>query len=146
MYSAEWVRRVLYDVVEATANILLGCHALALDLVRTWSFARPSTAVHDSPTLRPPPSPLATRFALEPAMRRRSSILIDMDIPSAPPTRVGSPDLRAPDGEPTPSGDGEVMQQKENGDLVARKAGMGRLMKSAKQDVQVPEFSMDAFF
>ncbi len=148
MYSAEWVRRVLCDVFEAAVNTLLGCHALALDLVRTWSFARPSTAVHDSPTLplRPPPSPLATRFALEPAMRRRSSILIDMDIPSAPPTRVGSPDLRTPDGVPSPPGEGEVMQQKENGDLVARKAGMGRLMKSAKQDVQVPEFSMDAFF
>lgn len=79
-------------------------------------------------------------------MRRRSSILIDMDIPSAPPTRVASPDLRLPNGGPSSSGEGEVMQQAESGDLVARKAGMGRLMKSAKQDVQVPEFSMDAFF
>jgi hypothetical protein len=121
-----------------------GCHALALDLVRTWSFARPSTAVHDSPVMRPPPSPLATRFALEPAMRRRSSILIDMDIPTAPPTRVGSPEPQATTRGS--QGEGEMMQPKENGDLVARKAGMGRLMKSAKQDVQVPEFNMDAFF
>ncbi|KAI0348528.1 hypothetical protein BDW22DRAFT_1350758 [Trametopsis cervina] len=123
----------------------MGCHALALDLVRTWSFARPSTAVHDSPVMRPPPSPLATRFALEPAMRRRSSILIDMDIPTAPPTRAGSPVPQVPSNG-TPEGEGEVMQQKESADLVARKAGMGRLLKSAKQDVQVPEFDMGAFF
>lgn len=137
---------MFHNLSEAATDAVSGCHALALDLVRTWSFARPSTAVHDSPTLRPPPSPIATRFALEPAMRRRSSILIDMDIPSAPPTRVASPDLRLPNGGPSSSGEGEVMQQAESGDLVARKAGMGRLMKSAKQDVQVPEFSMDAFF
>jgi len=34
----------------------------------------------------------------------------------------------------------------EEGDLIARKAGLGNLMKSAKQDVKVPEFDMDAFF
>jgi len=77
-------------------------------------------------------------------MRRQSSILIDMDIPTAPPTRVASPVPRITND--TPSTVGEVVQQQENGDLVARKAGMGRLMKSAKQDVQVPEFDMDAFF
>lgn len=122
---------------------LAGCHALALDLVRTWSFERPSTAAHDSPVMRRPPSPLATRFALEPAMRRQSSIMIDMDIPTQPPTRSTSPTLRAPNAAPL--AETEVMQQ-ENGDLVARKAGMGRLMKSAKQDVQVPDFDMNAFF
>lgn len=35
---------------------------------------------------------------------------------------------------------------KEEGDLVARKAGIGSLIKSAKQDVKVPEFDMGAFF
>ncbi|KAI0695128.1 RAVE protein 1 C terminal-domain-containing protein [Cytidiella melzeri] len=145
--TSEISGRTEFKFVQQIARVFcrMGCHALALDLVRTWSFARPSTAVHDSPVMRPPRSPLATRFALEPAMRRRSSILIDMDIPSAPPTRVGSPDLHQMINE-GPSGEGEVLQQKDNGDLIARKAGMGRLMKSAKQDVRVPEFSMDAFF
>ena len=66
--------------------------------------------------------------------------MIDMDIPTQPPTRSTSPTLRGP-----LVAENEVMQQ-ESGDLVARKAGMGRLMKSAKQDVQVPEFDMNAFF
>jgi len=34
----------------------------------------------------------------------------------------------------------------EEGDLIARKAGMGSLMKTAKQDVRVPEFDIDSFF
>ena len=94
--------------------------------------------------MRRPPSPLATRFALEPAMRRQSSIMIDMDITTAPPTRSASPIRRIPNGLLS-SLAGETMKQDE-GDLVARKAGMGRLMKSAKQDLNVPEFDMNAFF
>jgi len=35
---------------------------------------------------------------------------------------------------------------KEEGDLFARKAGMGNLIKSAKQNIQVPEFDMSAFY
>lgn len=77
-------------------------------------------------------------------MRRQSAIMIDMDIPTEPPTRSASPTPRVPNGT-VPSGDGEILKEGD-GDLVARKAGMGRLMKSAKQDVQVPEFNMDAFF
>lgn len=34
---------------------------------------------------------------------------------------------------------------REENDLAARKAGLGSLIKSAKHDVQVPEFNMDAF-
>lgn len=37
-------------------------------------------------------------------------------------------------------------QVKEEGDLAARKIGLGHLMKSAQQDVQVPEFDMNSFF
>jgi hypothetical protein len=37
-------------------------------------------------------------------------------------------------------------QVKEEGDFAARKIGLGHLMKSAKQDVQVPEFDMSSFF
>jgi hypothetical protein len=36
--------------------------------------------------------------------------------------------------------------KEEEADLFARKAGLGSLMKSAKQDVKVPEFDMDSFF
>lgn len=46
----------------------LGCHVLALDLLRTWSFARPSTAVHEN--MRGvkvhPPSPTTSRLSLFP--------------------------------------------------------------------------------
>ena len=103
--------------------------------------------MHDSPVVRPPPSPLATRFALEPALRRQSSIMIDMDITSAPPTRTASPTRtdRVPTATPSGANGAETLDSGE-GDLVARKAGMGRLMKSAKQDIQVPDFDMNAFF
>ena len=77
--------------------------------------------------------------------------MIDMDITSAPPTRSASPTGtstrlgRLVVGTPSvPSG--ETLDSAGDGDLVARKAGMGRLMKSAKQDIQVPEFDMNAFF
>ncbi|KAJ8594840.1 hypothetical protein M405DRAFT_857819 [Rhizopogon salebrosus TDB-379] len=117
----------------------MGCHALALDLMRSWSFERPSISV--IAPLEPPPSPytaLRRSLALDPRLRRRSSIIIDMDIASTAPTRKVSPDrslVKVPTGEPI----------KEESDLLARKAGLGSLLKSAKQDVQVPEFSMDSF-
>ena len=38
----------------------------------------------------------------------------------------------------------EVIQGE--GDLFARKAGLGSLMKTAKQNITVPEFDMNAFF
>ena len=80
-------------------------------------------------------------------MRRRASIMIDMEVSTAPPTR-----------RPSPTRDGKLTAVKEElpslaagekadtDDLVARKAGLGSLMKSAKQDVQVAEFDMSAFF
>lgn len=70
--------------------------------------------------------------------------MIDMDITSAPPTRSASPTRRMANGLPSAAA-GETLDQA-SGDLVARKAGMGRLMKSAKQDLNVPEFDMNAFF
>jgi len=130
----------------------MGCHVLALDLVRSWSFERPSTIARDFPeasnahsTHHPKvaaPRPIPSRrsmFPLEPALRRRSSIMIDMDISSDPPTRRASPERTAPRGIAEES-------INEEGDLLARKAGMGHLMKSAKQDIKVPEFDMNAFF
>jgi len=63
-----------------------------------------------------------------------------MDLPSLPPTRSASPE-RVPKPE-------KAVEEplKEENDLFARKAGLGSLMKSAKQDVKVPEFDMGAFF
>lgn len=125
----------------------VGCHVLALDLVRSWTFDRPSM---QSPPAAPaldevttPPSPTISRrptFTLGPAMRRRSSIVIDMDIPSLPPTRSASP-VRVTQIPTIAEEPGN-----EEGDLIARRAGLGNLMKTAKQDVKVPEFDMNAFF
>jgi len=118
----------------------MGCHALALYLVRSWSFERPSMIVrNDATEPQSPPSPISPRRALasSPFLRKRTSILIDMDIESRAVSRRQSP-------EPVPLG--TVRENiKEESDLAARKAGLGSLMKSAKQDVQVPEFNMDAF-
>jgi len=66
-------------------------------------------------------------------------MLIDMDIPSLPPTRRASP-------EPTLEKIPEQETMNDEGDLLARKAGLGSLMKSAKLDIRVPEFDMNAFF
>jgi hypothetical protein len=84
-----------------------------------------------------PPSPTTVRrlHALEQAMRRRSSIVIDIDPFTTPPTRRPSP-------KPKEVAEPETINE---GDLVARKAGLGSLLKTAKQDVQVPEFDMNSF-
>jgi len=149
--TSEISGRAEFNFVLQMARVFcrMGCHVLALDLVRSWSFERPSTSVREaskSPSTSyeevAPLSPTLSRrsmFALEPALRRRTSIMIDMDIPSVPPTRAASPDRPACRSPPQ-----EII--KEEGDLMARKAGLGSLMKSAKQDVKVPEFDMGAFF
>ena len=62
-----------------------------------------------------------------------------MDLSSIPSTRRGSPSIKeGSETQPTES------VQEEN-DLIARRAGIGKLIKSAKQDLQVPEFDMSAF-
>lgn len=65
---------------------------------------------------------------------------IDMDITSLPPTQAASPENK---GHRPPTIPEEPNQAE---DLVARKTALGNLMKSAKQDVKVPEFDMNAFF
>lgn len=130
-----------------------GCHVLALDLVRSWSFDRPTSLLPPSPTVSTsshevgedaPPSPTTSRrskFSLQSAaMRRRSSMSIDMDITSLPPTQTASPESK---GHRPPTIPEEANQAE---DLIARKTALGNLMKSAKQDVKVPEFDMNAFF
>jgi len=65
-------------------------------------------------------------------------MMIDMEIASLAPTRKASPELA--------SSHHPIEAIKEESDLLARQAGLGKLMKSAKHDVQVPEFDMNAFF
>ncbi|KAF8642016.1 hypothetical protein AX16_009737 [Volvariella volvacea WC 439] len=120
----------------------LGCHVLALDLVRSWSFERPEAVFMRTQAVIPasPTSARPSTLILEPHVRRRASMVIDMDIPSLPPTRPASP---VP-GVNRVSANTEKLN--EDGDLLVRKAGLGSLMKTAKMNVQVPEFDMNAFF
>jgi hypothetical protein len=117
---------------------------LALDLVRSWSFARPAAPVQEKPApINGPPSPVSARtaLALSPVMRRQSTILIDMDIPSSTPTRAGSPSPN----ETTRPQSNRAEEVKPESDVLARKAGLGSLMQSAKDQVKVPEFDMGSF-
>ncbi|KAI0375421.1 WD repeat-containing protein [Pilatotrama ljubarskyi] len=145
--TSEISGRTEFNFVLQIARVFckMGCHVLALDLVRSWSFQRPSTVMRDSRAALRPPSPVSTRFALEPALRRKSSILIDIDVTTAPPTRRASPS-RSPSRAASPPPQATREELKDERDLIARKAGLGSLMKSAKQDVKVPEFDMNAFF
>jgi len=74
-------------------------------------------------------------------------MVIDMDIPSIPPTEPASP---VANDFPTTTILEEAVKSPE---LTAaevgeteRQKGLGSLLKSAKQDVSVPEFDMGAFF
>ncbi|KAH7912596.1 RAVE protein 1 C terminal-domain-containing protein [Hygrophoropsis aurantiaca] len=144
--TSEISARSEFNFVLQTARVFrrMGCHILALDLVRSWSFERPSLVVSQEPLgavaqhSAHSPVPKRHSFAVTPAMRRRSSIMIDIDISNSPPTRKPSPESMS-------SKDVGQTVAKEKDDLVARKAGLGSLMKSAKRDVQVPEFDMSAF-
>ncbi|KAJ6574959.1 WD repeat-containing protein [Mycena capillaripes] len=146
--SSEISGRAEFNFVLQIARVFcrMGCQVLALDLVRSWIFDRPSMQRPSPPPANEtsPSSPTISRrpkFALGPTMRRRSSIIIDMDIPSLPPTRASSP-VRVAEKPPV------IIEEpgNEEGDLIARKAGLGNLMKTARQDVTVPEFDMNAFF
>ncbi|KAG8923955.1 regulator of (H+)-ATPase in vacuolar membrane [Tulasnella sp. 418] len=176
----------------------MGCHVLALDLVRSWSFDRPTMLIpppvsgeaavdvlHDrlegltsardaSPAgdeplrarsrsrSRVPPSPTMRKSML---LMRRTSLIIDMDIPSLPPTAPTSPPEPALLSPPAANGsfmgraDGtgpaaadaeargrEMLPDVGNSDSAARQAGLGSLLKNAKKDVVVPEFDMANFF
>lgn len=146
--SSEISGQTEFNFVLHTANVFrrMGCHILALDLVQKWHFDRPTMraappAVNGSPVATH--KPLSSMFAIHP--RRMKSLSIDMELPSMPPTRAASPipEVRENGTPAPPAADAPPPPVPEN---AARKAGFGSLMKTAKQDVSVPEFSMDAFF
>ncbi|KAL0580829.1 regulator of (H+)-ATPase in vacuolar membrane [Marasmius crinis-equi] len=139
--TSEISGRLEFNFVLQIARVFcrMGCHALALDLVKSWTFEHP--AIHEKEHTAAelaPPSPTISRRSLFSMHRRRSSMMIDMEIPSLPPTRKASPERK-----PTPIPEEPL---KNESDLFARKAGLGSLMQSAKHDVKVPEFDMNAFF
>lgn len=88
-----------------------------------------------------------------------------MEMLTEPPTRRASPELKGLDEEPKPriraepswlpklstsgtkgeNGLDELEHLKDEGDLLSRKAGLGSLIKNAKQNVQVPDFDMSNF-
>ncbi|KAG8885003.1 regulator of (H+)-ATPase in vacuolar membrane [Tulasnella sp. 331] len=185
-----------FNFVLQMARVLcrMGCHVLAVDLVRNWSFHRPTIPIVVPPTPltiteeldaelqdlangedslprlrrtsstsqgRGPPSPTLRKNI---SLLRRSSVIIDMDLPSFPPTRPSSPPstlttvLEAPvngvtNGDSYNGGSGEqrgrAAKREPSSPIVedakARKAALGSLMKSAKKDVLVPEFDMSNF-
>jgi len=83
---------------------------------------------------------------------RRQSLLIDMEIPSLPPTRPATPVPEPPlpkngsDATDTSMDERGRVKAPPDTDRVARQTGLGTLMKSAKKDVAVPEFDMGNFF
>ncbi|KIY70161.1 hypothetical protein CYLTODRAFT_348194 [Cylindrobasidium torrendii FP15055 ss-10] len=118
----------------------MGCHVLALDLVRSWSFDAPPPLPKSMEVGAPPTSPTMSRMVPHFAtgkMRRQPSMLIDMDVLGNGSS--GSVDEQGV-SEPVKSGDAKSEEE-----LPPKKAGLGSLMKSAKQDVNVPEFDMGAF-
>ena len=72
-------------------------------------------------------------------------MIIDMVIPSLPPSHPGSPTGHRPTTS-IPEEPERMEHTKGTMDDSERQAGLGHLMKSAKQDVSVPEFDMNAFF
>ncbi|THH06398.1 hypothetical protein EW145_g4114 [Phellinidium pouzarii] len=131
-----------FNFVLQTARVFcrMGCHAMALDLVKSWSFDRPTARIRTSELQSNsddlPGSMLGTVRRSAYGHKRQTSIMIDMDVPSDPSTRSTSP----------VSSSIKQTHLKIVDDMAVRKSNLGNLMKSAKQGVSVPEFDMNAFF
>lgn len=118
-----------------------GCHALALHLVMSWSFERPTspfvrnttTTNIETDAVPELPGPTAIRRPSSgiPDLNRRKSMIVDMDVPSDPSTRAATPD---------------TTNSPVNNNGVGKASEFKSLLKTAKQDVTVPEFNMDSFF
>lgn len=84
-------------------------------------------------------------------LNRAPSLVIDMDIPSLPATRATSPSpvlSRSTAGQQTSAQSTSNVDDArvDDADVKAQRSGLGTLMKSAKKDVKVAEFDMNAFF
>lgn len=120
------------SIINYSVTSPIGCHTLALDVVRSWSFERPSAASRVAVAL--PPSPKMSRMvSMDHFLHRRSSILIDINV-----------EAQTPSGQRTPQYPQHT--KVEEPDFVARKAGLGSLMRSAKLDAQVAEFDINTWF
>ncbi|KAI5121293.1 hypothetical protein M0805_003762 [Coniferiporia weirii] len=140
--------RTEFNFVLQTARVFcrMGCHVLALDLVRSWSFDRPTTPRRDPGTVNNVDDLLGTlpNDVRRPAFghRQRASIMIDMDVPSDPSTRPTSPGSVGVEQTAAPDGSNEKLFD----DTTVRKSSLGGLMRSAKENISLPEFDMNAFF
>ena len=154
VFFVGWVHAFLSYSTRSSKDVLpLGCHVLALDLTASYSFERPELPKRRRNSSFPNDPKPSQDITLPPItrpfghMRRRSSMVIDMDIPSVPSTEPTSPirnafptttipeePLKSPEAPPVEVGETE------------RQKGLGSLLKSAKQDVTAPEFDMNAFF
>lgn len=70
-------------------------------------------------------------------MARAPSLVIDMEIPSAPATRPTSPQPLRLQAVVKPTTSDDVTQDSEGPEVKAQRTGLGSLMKSAKKDVKV---------
>ncbi|KLO15044.1 hypothetical protein SCHPADRAFT_871712 [Schizopora paradoxa] len=151
--TSEISGRTEFNFVLQTARVFcrMGCHALAVDIVRSWSFDRPTSTVSASSSEQAdivaplPGSPVFPRRPLPPShfRRRSATIVIDMEVPSDPSTRAASPEPK----NVQPASPSASEKKETDVEVPVRKAGgIGSLLKTAKQDVSVPEFDMNAFF
>ncbi|KAG8940912.1 regulator of (H+)-ATPase in vacuolar membrane [Tulasnella sp. 424] len=175
-----------FNFVHQMARVLcrMGCHVLAIDLVRSWSFDRPVLAAPTQPkdiadtlderllevseaNVRPRLSPVRERSVstsrppASPTLRKtfarlqRSSMIIDMELPSFPPTRAPSPPMASvANGATMANGlspldtrgrERPAMTSDTSTLNTTTNTGFGDLMKTAKKDVVVPEFDMSSF-
>ncbi|EIW73255.1 hypothetical protein TREMEDRAFT_24795 [Tremella mesenterica DSM 1558] len=159
--------KVEFDFVLHNARVFfrMGCHALALDLLRSWNFDRPffphkpirsrrpssmGTPASPSRSLSTPHSARRPSFLLS-SHGRHESMFMDLDVlaeadPSEPVTRVPSPTpifQNTADPE-TP----DLIEIREELEKEMKPRKMGNLMKELKQDVRqgAAEFDMDSFF
>ena len=108
---------------QAGPNERTGCHVLALDLVRSWPFAKPSdTRTRPLVSHRLSTSPTSAHRIL--AHRRRSSILVDIQLPSEVHSRAPSPISST---------------------SPARQEVTSLIKQAKKEAVSVPEFDASAF-
>ncbi|ORY25155.1 RAVE protein 1 C terminal-domain-containing protein [Naematelia encephala] len=176
--TSEIPQRTEFGFVLHNARVFfrMGCHSLALDLLRSWSFDRPFfppptkriVSAIVTPSVKSSESPTPVRSSLDSTAsfvrprrpsfmlsnhNRRESMFMDIDVlaeKSEPVSRLPTP----PRSE-SPVFTEEIDEKTANGSEVKQvekienePRKVGNLMKDLKQDVQqgAMEFDMDSFF